>query len=52
MSLRDPAHQSAIELGEMDTEYISALKQERKVLLAEVERINARLDRIEEILHD
>lgn len=50
MSLRDPSYQSAIELGEADTEYIGALKQERKVLLAEVKRINSRLARIEEIL--
>lgn len=50
MSLRDPWHQSAIELGEMDTEYISALKWERKVLEGERDRINRRLARIEELL--
>lgn len=50
MSLRDPSYQSAIELGEADTEYISALKIEHKTLLAEVERINARLARIKELL--
>lgn len=50
MSLRDPAFQSAIELGEMDTEYIAALKHEYEVLTAERDRINERLARIEELL--
>lgn len=50
MSLRDPSHQSAIELGEMDTEYVSCLKQERKILEEERNRINRRLERIEELL--
>lgn len=50
MSLRDPWHQSAIELGEMDTEYVSCLKYEREVLTIERDRINQRLARIEELL--
>lgn len=50
MTLRDPSYQSDIELGLADTEYISALKCEREVLQAEVERINQRLARIEELL--
>lgn len=50
MSLRDPSYQSAIELGEADTEYVNALKHEREVLTMEVDRINERLARIEELL--
>lgn len=50
MSLRDPSYQSDIELGLKDTEYISALKCEREVLLAEGKRILQRLRRIKEIL--
>lgn len=50
MSLRDLSYQSAIELGLSDTEYVSALKEERDFLRWERERINARLARIEELL--
>lgn len=50
MSLRHPAHQSAIELGLEDTEYVSALKEERDSLVWERDRINQRLARIEELL--
>lgn len=50
MSLRDQSYQSAIELGEADTEYISALKIEREALLTEVDHISDRLARIEELL--
>lgn len=50
MSLRDPSYQSAIELGEADTEYVSALKEERDSLIWERSRINERLARIVELL--
>jgi len=39
MSLRDISHQAAIELDELDTEYVASLKQERVKLWAELKSI-------------